>query len=118
MELSLVRGTLGGVYTSVEGLLTSIRDNLMDVNPNLANPGDSAKAASVARFAEIMESLSQMASGERPFTLKLHDPLGGSFIQSPYAPQPDPRLVVTYFDRTEEENDEFGLNDMVTEGFE
>lgn len=35
-----------------------------------------------------------MIAGEEPFTLTMKDPLARSWIHSPYAPGPDPRLDV------------------------
>ncbi len=35
-----------------------------------------------------------------------------------YAPDPDPEMVVERYERTFEQNEELGLNDMKTEGYE
>lgn len=36
----------------------------------------------------------------------------GYIFQNLYAPEPDPQMEVTDYDRTDEENDELGLKDM------
>ena len=53
----------------------------------------------------------------KEFTLIIDDPVGNSYIQNLYAPDPDPFLTITNYVRTEEQNDELGISDMVTEGY-
>lgn len=45
-----------------------------------------------------------------------HTPLF-PFFQNLYAPDPDPDLIVEYYERTFEQNDTLGLNDMKTENY-
>ena len=58
-----------------------------------------------------------MREGSRKFTLILVDPLAHSFVSSPYMPDPDPRMKIEFRDRTPEENDDLGLNDMKVENY-
>lgn len=44
--------------------------------------------------------------------------MANSYLQSLYAPDPDPNMEVGSYERTWEQNEELGLNDMVTEGYE
>jgi zinc finger protein len=60
----------------------------------------------------------QVKSAEHPFTLILDDPLSNSYLQNLYAPDPDPNMTVEMYDRTFEQNDELGLNDMKVENYE
>ena len=53
-----------------------------------------------------------MKTGDQPFTFILDDPLSNCFIYNPNAPEDDPRIKVEIYDRTEEQNDELGINDM------
>ena len=53
----------------------------------------------------------------KEFTLIIDDPVGNSYIQNIYAPDPDPFLTITSYVRNEEQNDELGISDMVTEGY-
>lgn len=39
-------------------------------------------------------------------------------IQNIYAPDPDPNMVVEEYERTYDQNDELGLNDMKTEDYQ
>ena len=60
-----------------------------------------------------------MRSGLVPFTLVLEDPMDHSFIYSPKADGfEDFDLSKEYYIRTDEENDDFGLNDMITEDYD
>jgi zinc finger protein len=53
-----------------------------------------------------------------PFTVILDDPLANSYLQNLYAPDPDPNMSAEVYDRTFEQNEELGLNDMKLEGYE
>lgn len=39
-------------------------------------------------------------------------------LQNVYAPEEDPELKVEHYERTFEQNEDLGLNDMKTEGYE
>lgn len=39
-------------------------------------------------------------------------------FQSLTAPDPDPRLKITHYERTYDQNEDLGLNDMKTENYE
>lgn len=62
--------------------------------------------------------LFQVKNAERPFTLILDDPLANSYVQNLYAPDPDPNMMIELYDRTWEQNEDLGLNDMKVEGYE
>lgn len=52
-----------------------------------------------------------------PFTLIIDDPVSNSYLQNLYAPDPDPNMTIEEYDRTFDQNEELGLNDMVLEGY-
>lgn len=60
----------------------------------------------------------KVKNAERPFTLILDDPLANSYIQNIYAPDPDPNMEIEIYDRTWQQNEDLGLNDMKVEGYE
>ena len=69
------------------------------------------------------DRLKTFANGQQyPFTLVIRDPLGNSFISSKIGstvpPELDPNLKMNDFERTWEENEDIGLNDMNTRDFE
>ena len=40
----------------------------------------------------------------------LDDPSGDSFIENPEAPKKDPNMTISFYKRTQEQNDLLGLN--------
>lgn len=64
------------------------------------------------------DSLIQVMAVERPFTVVLDDPLSNSYLQNIYAPDEDPNMTVEVYDRTFEQNEELGLNDIRVENYE
>lgn len=59
----------------------------------------------------------QVMNARMPFTVILDDPLSNSYIQNLYAPDPDPCLSEEVYERSHEQNEELGLNDMQTEDY-
>ena len=64
------------------------------------------------------DSLIQVMAVERPFTVVLDDPLSNSYLQNIYALDEDPNMTVELYDRTFEQNEELGLNDIRVENYE
>lgn len=58
-----------------------------------------------------------MKNAERPFTLIIDDPLANSYVQNLYAPDPDPNMTVELYDRSWDQNEELGLNDIKVENY-
>ena len=110
-------GSLGGIYTTTEGLLGQIHDRLVKANPFAF--GDGATSKMKSSFKKFLDGINEMRSGLVPFTLVLEDPMDHSFIYSPKADGfEDFDLSKEYYIRTDEENDDFGLNDMITEDYD
>ena len=117
LDFLMAPGSLGGLYTTVEGLLRQMREKLRSANPFAY--GDSADEPQRIQFNEFLDKLAMYEDGLTPFTLILKDPMANSFIYSPRMDgYEDPELVEEEYERTEEENDDLGLNDMHTEGKE
>lgn len=128
-ELSLLvnPGTLGGRFTTVEGLLTQVRNDLhnqifeADAEAGEeARKNDSLSPSERARWEGFFAGLNAAIKGEKEFTIVLTDPLASSYVQS-FADepgQPDEQMTVEDYERTDEEEDELGLKDMKTEGYE
>ncbi|KAH9924712.1 zf-ZPR1-domain-containing protein [Fomitopsis serialis] len=70
------------------------------------------------KFEEFLAKLKAVKSADQPFTVILDDPLANSYLQNLYAPDPDPNMTIETYDRTWEQNEELGLNDMKLEGYE
>lgn len=126
LQLRVEPGTMGGRFTTVEGILTQIRRDLRaqafgleDGDAEVApGAGDSMTEASKETWEAFFDSLSQAIDGRKEFTLVLQDPLASSYVQSLTAPEPDPQIEVEDYDRTEEEEEDLGLKDIKTEGYE
>jgi zinc finger protein len=118
LNLSVEPGTLGGRFTTVEGLLTQVRDDLKSSIFDSGDGGDSMDTTTKSKWTEFFDKLSSAINGEVKFTLILVDPLASSYVQSFTAPEPDPQIKVEDYERTEEEKEELGLNDMKTENYE
>eukprot|EP00501_MAST-03F_sp_TOSAG23-6_P002449 GSMAST32.ASY1.ANO1.2558.1 assembled CDS len=108
--LELNRGTLGGIYTTVEGLLTQSRDQIKEVSSFYM--GDSAPVESRQKFEEFFSQINKAVNGEMDFTVILSDPSAGSWVYNPTHPIPDEFIVNEDYERTEEENEELGINQM------
>lgn len=118
LEIETEAGSLGGRFTTVEGILHQMADKLGESNPFLM--GDSATSSDAEKIlTNLVKALHDVANGlRRGVTLIIEDPAGGSYIQDIYTPEVDPRLAVEDYERTFDENEQLGLNDMVTEGYE
>ncbi|CAK7275495.1 nucleolar zinc-finger protein [Sporothrix epigloea] len=143
LNLFVNPGTLGGRFTTVEGLLTQVRDDLRnqifqadDPEPQVSTSstlpsaslttklstdgGDSLDTGARARWNSFFESLDDAVAGKRIFSIVLEDPLASSYVQSlaDDPRQPDAQMTVVEYDRTAEEEEELGITDMKTEGYE
>lgn len=100
-------GTLGSVYTTIEGLLAKLLDELAANNP--FGQGDSAGDR---KFTDFMASVQALKDGNKPFTLILDDAAGNCFVYNPTAPEKDPKITIEEYERTPEQNDDMGITDM------
>jgi len=104
-------GSMGGMFTTVEGVLEKIHSNISEMP---FSQGDSNESNHLDAFCLKIKNLLKL---EKPFTLIINDPLSNSFIFSPYAPAPDPCLVKEEYERTWEQNEDLGINDMKVENY-
>ncbi|EXF81156.1 ZPR1 zinc-finger domain-containing protein [Colletotrichum fioriniae PJ7] len=121
LNLSVNPGTLGGRFTTIEGLLTQVRDDLKSqiFQADGGSGGDSLDPAEKSKWTVFFDGLDEAISGNREFTVILTDPLASSFVQPLVdPPAPDPSIQREYYDRTHDEEEELGLNDMKVEGYE
>ncbi|OJJ44933.1 hypothetical protein ASPZODRAFT_652839 [Penicilliopsis zonata CBS 506.65] len=116
LEMSVEPGTLGGRFTTVEGLLTEVRDQLrgqiFDLDDTSFAGGDSMAGSEKETWDRFFKRLDAAISGELKFVITLEDPLANSYVQNLCAPDPDPKITSEEYIRSEEEEDELGLRDM------
>ncbi|KAL7716376.1 Zinc finger protein [Entamoeba marina] len=108
--IELEEGTLGSKFTTIEGFIQDIYNSFKDM-PFVQ--GDSAQATDTERMKELLDSLKAIKNMELPFSVVIDDPMANSYIQNPYVPSDDPCCIVEEYERTEEQNSDLGLTDMV-----
>nr|CAD7415509.1 unnamed protein product [Timema poppensis] len=115
LDLEVGPAALGGRFTTVEGILTAMRDQIISGGGMF---GDSAEAHLKERFKTFSKDMDEVIRGEKHVTLVLDDPAGNSFVQSLTPPTPDDGLKITHYERTFDQNEELGLNDIKVENYE
>ncbi|KAF2842214.1 zf-ZPR1-domain-containing protein [Patellaria atrata CBS 101060] len=122
LNLNVTPGTLGGRFTTVEGLLTQVRDDLrasiFDTDDVEAVGGDSMDTGTKKKWQTFFSELTSAIEGRKVFTIILEDPLASSYVQSYTAPDPDSQLEVSDYDRTWDEEEDLGLHDIKVEDYE
>ena len=118
-RVEVTPGTMGGRFTTVEGLVTHIRDDLRgsifdageDEVPTDSMPSDTKK-----EWGTFFKQLNKAVKGEIEYTIIMEDPLGNSYCQLLDLDDSgkDPKVRTQEYERTEEEEEELGLADMKT----
>ncbi|XP_051125755.1 uncharacterized protein LOC127247782 [Andrographis paniculata] len=113
LELELASGTLGGLVTTVEGLISKISESLERVHGFTF--GDSLDDDKRRKWKEFRANIEKLKSLEEPWSLIIDDALANSFV----APatddmKDDTQLTFEEYERSWEQNEELGLNDMDT----
>ncbi|XP_017768531.1 PREDICTED: zinc finger protein ZPR1 [Nicrophorus vespilloides] len=119
LDLEVGSYALGGRFTTVEGLLVAVRDQLSD-SRHSHMIGDSQDPEKRDQMAKFMARFQKVLDGEDECTLVLDDPAGNSYIQSlddVDDTKPDDRLRIVHYERSHDQNEELGLNDMKTENY-
>ena len=107
---------LNGCFTTVEGILTAMRDQLQGDGIIFH---DSADEASKNRFDDFITAFNKIINLETKGVLILDDPAGNSYVQSLRDDdEPDDKLKIIKYVRSYDENEELGLNDMKTENYQ
>lgn len=119
ISLELVAGTLGGFFSTVEGTLCQVRDQLQNLPQAAFASGDSADENNKT-LLNVVDEINDLIALKRPFTFILEDPLANTYIQNPRAHLPppdneDPKLLRVEYPRTYEQDEELGLHDMNTD---
>ncbi|KAK0562587.1 nucleolar zinc-finger protein [Tilletia horrida] len=118
IELSLDHGTLGGRFTTLEGLLQQIYEELASKALVRGDAfGGGGERERFEAFLDKLKAVMECREDVVPYEIVLDDPLANSYIQNPYAPDPDEQVTADNYERTFEQNEELGLNDMETENY-
>ncbi|XP_053992793.1 zinc finger protein ZPR1 homolog [Hylaeus volcanicus] len=135
IDFEMLMGSLGGVFTTLEGLLLKIRDNLTQQCAMFL--GDSASIDRKDAYDKLMDQLLKFATEPHlyPFTFIMDDAADFSMIgpkdslhKLPSSTimegghedifQNDENLKFEYYERSQEQNDDLGISDMVVENYE
>ena len=126
LQLRVEPGTMGGRFTTVEGILENIKKDLRsqvfglddgDAPVPEDKGGDSMTSQSKQTWESFFADVTLAIDGKKTFTLVLEDPLAASYVQSFTAPEPDPQIKVEEYERTEAEEEDLGLRDIKTENY-
>ena len=101
---------MGSMFTTVEGLIDQIASNLNNIPFSKGDSSDDGIGIAV-------EKLKQLVINNSPFTLIIDDPLSNSFISSLLDPESDTRLTKEEYERSWEQNEDLGINDMKVENY-
>ncbi|CAI4224783.1 unnamed protein product [Auanema sp. JU1783] len=115
LDLEVGPGALCGRFTTVEGLLSATRDQLSSQSAFFM--GDSAENEERKKIDIFLQQFDEVLQLKRRITVVLDDPAGNSYIQSLTAPLEDPRLKKEFYERSYEQKEELGLNDMKVENY-
>ena len=111
LDFDMGAGTLGSVFTTVEGLLDKLVTKLDEKNPF---QGDSSQNKV---YQVTVDRLRELKDGGKPFTLVLDDAADNCFVYNPNAPNEDPKIKIEIYERTAEQNEELGLDGMNVDNY-
>ncbi|CAJ0832919.1 15339_t:CDS:2 [Entrophospora sp. SA101] len=114
IDLEMPSTNQSGKLCTIEGIITNIIEDLsigQIVRKEL-------EPETYEKIDLIIKKLSVINCEVLPVTLILDDPLANSYIQNPYAPDPDPNMEIEMYERTWEQNEFLGLNDMNVDNYE
>ncbi|ETN67468.1 zinc finger protein [Anopheles darlingi] len=115
LECEVGAGALGGRFTTIEGLLTAMREQLVESTGMFMDSND---AETRDRMDTFFGHLDTAIAGNKQLTIVLDDPTGNSYVQSLSDDgTPDEALRIIRYHRSFEQNEELGLNDMKTENY-
>lgn len=82
------------------------------------NPfGDSQSKDDRNKFVAVLDKLLEIKELKYPFTLIIRDLVDNSFVQNPNYPEPDLRIKVHEFERTQDEDEELGITNMNVDNY-
>jgi len=116
LEFEMGGHALGGRFTTLEGLLNNVLESIEE--NSVWGGGDGVAPDINARMDKFKAKFQECVSASVTFTVVLDDPAGNSYLQNVYAPEEDPELTIVTYERTFDQNEELGLNDMKVEGYE
>eukprot|EP00090_Calanus_glacialis_P037142 TRINITY_DN6369_c0_g1_i1.p1 TRINITY_DN6369_c0_g1~~TRINITY_DN6369_c0_g1_i1.p1 ORF type:complete len:448 (-),score=170.81 TRINITY_DN6369_c0_g1_i1:80-1423(-) len=116
LEFEMGGHALGGRFTTLEGLMNNV---LESIEQNSVWGGGDGVAPDINERMSIFKlKFQDCVNASMNFTVVLDDPAGNSYMQNVYAPEEDPELTIETYERSFDQNEDLGLNDMKVEGYE
>jgi zinc finger protein len=106
LDFEIPANTQKGLLNTVEGFVMKIVE---DLEENQAQRKE-LDATVWQKIEDVMATLRRYMANEESFTIQVDDPAGNSYIESLCAPSPDPKLHVTHYKRTRDQNIAIGLD--------
>uniref|UniRef100_A0A7E4VJW9 Zinc finger protein ZPR1 n=1 Tax=Panagrellus redivivus TaxID=6233 RepID=A0A7E4VJW9_PANRE len=107
LELTIPNKSQPGEVTTVEGVLARTREGLLQDQPRRREL-DPESADAIDAFIGKIDDCLELRT---PFTLKLNDPTGNCYIQSPDPLHVDPRCITSHYYRRLADNKLIGIAD-------
>ncbi|TRY52887.1 ZPR1-type Zinc finger containing protein [Cryptosporidium tyzzeri] len=118
IELEMGMGSLGSLFTTVEGMIVKITDSLKDC---FTFQGDSTTSEQKKGFQRVIEKLENLLEKKEKFTLIIDDAADHSFIGKRIVNgqfvQDDQQLKTEKYQRTDYQNEALGINDIKVENY-
>ena len=117
IDINMVYGTLGSMFTTVEGVIEKLISNLREIP--FVNGDSSADTEDVKKLKNLISNVENLLIDFKPFTLILDDPTSNSFIftKDHEHPDNDKQLLIEEYERTYDQNEDLGLNDIKVENY-
>ncbi|KAI6095140.1 zf-ZPR1-domain-containing protein [Pisolithus croceorrhizus] len=109
IDLALQPGTLGGRFPTVEDIPEQVYEELSEKIYTAGDPSTNRTMVDEDRQKAQDDFLKQLK--------EVHDPLANSYLQNLYAPDPDPNMEIVTYERTWQQNEESGPNDIKVENY-
>ena len=119
LNFDIGRGAIEGKFTTVEGILQDIQ-RVVKKNPFTAGDSlnhDKEENQRQNSLQKFLSQIDEILEGKMVCTLVVDDPAGNSYVQNTNAPDDDPQLEFEDYERTFEQNEDLGLNDMNTDNY-
>lgn len=116
IHLDIQEGTLGGRFTTLEGILKQVHDELYE--RVFQESYDSMEESTKQNWLNFFKNLTNVMNCQLPegcdkIEVMLIDPLANSYLQNIYAPDEDPMIEYQSFKRSRRENEDLGILELL-----
>ncbi|KAK2197317.1 bifunctional Zinc finger [Babesia duncani] len=116
LDVEMSPGTVGGVFTSVEGLIIKIMEGIEKNHPFLIGDSTPEMKSSIRQRVKLLEKYANLQQVES-YTLIIDDPANHSFIGELNTGEQGDSLKTETYTRTYQQDEELGLIGMNTEDY-